>query len=114
MSTTNHRISLGTAIDLTRRYRDNRPEHLPICETFESEAILSLLSETGCSYLRIYYGMDENKDVHAILVGADEQNADLLPAAEGETNQEVVEGNEILEDGYRCPRNCPPTSKLNS
>ncbi len=111
MSTTNHRITLSAAVALTKLYRDNRPENLPICETFESAAVLSLLSETGCQYLRVYYGMDANNDIHAVLVGADEQNADLLPASDEETGTGV---NEILEDGYRCPRNCPPASKLNS
>lgn len=114
MSITNHRISLSAAIDLTKRYRNNRPATLPICETFEADTIISLLSESGCKYLRIYYGMDSNNDVHAILVGADEQNTDLLPATDSESDLEAAGENQILEDGYRCPRNCPPPSKLNS
>ncbi len=114
MSTINHRISLSAAVDLTTRYRANRPDNFPVCETFESDAITTLLSETGCKYLRIYYGMDESSEVHAILVGADEQNADLLPASDEETGLEEATGSDILEDGYRCPRNCPPPSKLNS
>ena len=113
MSSTNHRIALSTAIAMTRRYRANRPANFPICETFESGVISALLSETGCQYLRIYYGMDEDNAVHAILVGADVQNADLLPAGDADTESDTGVNPQILEDGYRCPHTCPPTSQLN-
>ena len=112
MSTTNHEISLGDAIELTTRYRTNRPSNFPICETFDAEAISKLLAVSGCSFVRIYYGMKENLDVDAVLVAVNENGEDILPA-----NTNAISDDSdpvILEDGIRCPPDCPPSSPLNS
>ena len=118
MSTSKHEISVEKAAEMTRKYRENRPDNFAICESFESDVILDLLSEPGCRYLRIYYGMDENNEVHAILVGANEKNEDILPPDSANTDAVTTEGGEggggVLDDGYRCPTYCPPPSKLNS
>ena len=108
MSTINHEISLEQAIDMTARYRANRPSDFPLSETFDIEAISQLVSATGCAYLRIYYGMQEDLSAHAILVAANENNEDILP--EAFNAGDIV----ILEDGTRCPPDCPPASPLNS
>jgi hypothetical protein len=110
-----HVISLTTAIDMTTRYRQNRisvidPNQpntaiLCICETFDKAEVMDMLSQSGCESLRIYYGMDDKLNVHAILVGADENGADMLPNTEP--------AGVILEDGQRCPPYCPPPSDLN-
>jgi len=110
--TNNHEISLQTAIDMTTLYRANRPEQSPICETFEKAAVTKLLATEGCAYLRIYYGMKENKDIDAILVAVNAEGEDILPLASNAvaaTNEPI-----ILEDGLRCPDDCPPKSPLNS
>ena len=115
MSTSNHQISVTNAADMTRRYRENRPGNFPICETFESDVISTLLSNPECRFLRIYYGMDENNEVHAILVGANEQGEDILPPDSSKIEVEGSGGDGgLLDDGYRCPQYCPPPSKLNS
>jgi hypothetical protein len=108
----NHEISLQQAIDMTTLYRANRPSNFPICETFEKEAINKLLAEDGCAYLRIYYGMKENKEVDAILVAANASEEDILPPAS--TAAATAGDGVILEDGYRCPQACPPPSPLNT
>lgn len=114
MSTTNHQISLQQAIDMTTRYRANRPANFPICETFDLSAVQQLLAATGCRYLRVYYGMKDNNEVDVILAAADADGADILPAA-NVTASTLTEGDPpLLEDGYRCPQNCPPPSSLNS
>ena len=107
----NHEISLQTAIELTKRYRNNRPSDLPVCETFEKEAILKLLDTAGCASLRIYLGRKENKEVVMVLAAADASGADILPSANG-VSSSTGDGI-ILEDGYRCPTLCPPGSPLN-
>jgi len=109
----NHEISLQEAIDMTTRYRTNKPANAPVCETFEIEAINQLAAVTGCAYLRIYYGMKEDMNIHAILVAANENNEDILPSQTG--SNIVIESGDgvILEDGYRCPPDCPPESPLN-
>lgn len=107
-----HEISLQTAIDMTTLYRANRPSNFPICETFDIDAINKLLSVEGAAFLRIYYGMQENEDVDAILVAANADGDDILPS---ETIAEVTTDDPIiLEDGIRCPQACPSSSPLNS
>jgi hypothetical protein len=106
-------ISEETAIDMTTLYRDERENILasgykdqnilPVCETFDRNVFDTILGQTGCTSIRIYYGMDTNLKVHAIIVGANEENEDMLAT-----------GNIIAEQGYRCPEECPPPSSLNS
>jgi len=110
MATTNHQISLQQAIDMTTLYRANRPSNFPVCETFEAGAIAGLLATEGCSFLRIYYGMKENLNVDAILVPVDANGEDILPATDGST---ATDNGVLLEDGYRCPPDCPKPSPLN-
>ncbi len=110
-----HEISVQTAIEMTTRFRASKPSDLPLCETFEMEAIQKLLDTYGCGYLRIYYGRKENGDIHAILVAADPDDFDILPSPD----PDYVDENEdniiiIVEDGYRCPTLCPPESPLNT
>jgi hypothetical protein len=109
----NHEISLQQAIDMTTRYRANKPANAPICETFDITAVNQLAAVTGCTYMRIYYGMKENMDIDAILVAVNESNEDILPSQTG--NEVSTESGDpvILEDGYRCPPDCPPKSPLN-
>jgi len=109
MSTNNHQISLQTAIDMTTLYRANRPGNFPICETFEKEVIENLLATEGCASFRIYYGMKENNSVDAILVAVNASGEDILPVS----NNQLTSTPPILEDGYRCPQDCPPPSPLN-
>jgi hypothetical protein len=114
-----HEIPLEKAIEMTKRYRENRgsilaPGHKPamlaICETFNKASVLALLNEGTCEQLRIYYGMDDQLNIHAILVGADAEGNDLLPAADKAVAEEPPV---ILEDAQRCPSYCPPPSSLN-
>lgn len=114
-------ISLEKAIAMTKLYRKEMNEILAqpyqgqnilsICETFEKEDIEKLLAKKGCEKLRIYYGMDENRGVHAILVAVNSSNEDILPS--GVTVAEIVE-EDILENAHKCPVMCPPSSPLNT
>lgn len=111
-----HFISLSEAEDMTSRYRTNRnsilqedyqdDDLLAVCETFDREAIDALLEQEGCQKIRIYYGMEEDLKVHAILVGVNSEDEDMLPGP----GVEAV----IVEKGMRCPPMCPPSSPLNS
>lgn len=114
-----HFISLNTAVTMTTRYRKDyeslaassvqNQAVLPLSETFNRSALDALLAKTGCEGIRIYYGLDEESKVHAILVAVDENNEDILPGSNTETVQEY-----IVERGQRCPDVCPPASPLNS
>lgn len=119
-SASSHFISLTTATDLTSRYRSDHNSILatafqnqgilPLSETFNAADIKALLTQAGCEALRIYYGMDDNDKVHAVLVGVNEDNEDILPS-----QRDIDPGVDIIvEEGQRCPVICPPASVLNS
>ena len=115
-----HFISLGKAIALTSAYRANReaildPKYqeknvLPLSETFNADDINDLLAQSGCVALRIYYGMKEDDTVHAVIVGVNEENEDIIFTGE---NSLLSNENIIIEEGQRCPVVCPPASPLN-
>lgn len=122
----NHSISLQKAIEMTTLYRDQKenilkPEFqqtgiLAIAETFSRDAFDTLLSEAGCESLRIYYGMNEDLSIHAIIVAVNADGEDILPpeivtASNSETVQSVPPI--IVEEGIKCPPHCGVTSLLN-
>lgn len=127
MSTTNklptgpQSISLQTASEMTARYRKNKEAILApsargqdiLCdsETFNRQAIDRLLALTGCEGLRIYYGMDETLKVHAIIVGVNDANEDMLNNTAATAPEDDTS---ITEEGQRCPPLCAPASPLNS
>lgn len=109
-------ISLQSAVDLTTEFRSEREamletnyqdnNTLPISETFEKSHVQSVINQTGCQKLRVYYGMDGDSKVHAILVAVDSNDADILTIGDQSAY--------ILEQGVRCPEDCGPNSALNS
>lgn len=112
-----HAISLDEAIKMTAKYRDEKenilkPSHreqniLAQSEAFEKDAIQFLLDQSNCVKIRVYYGMDDDMKVHAILVGVNSNDEDILPT------DESAENGEIVERGMRCPTICPTSSPLN-
>jgi hypothetical protein len=112
----NHSISIQQAIDLTSFYRSQKDKAispgfenmLSISETFGRAAIDNLLTESDCVKLRVYYGMDEAFKLHAIIVGVDSNDKDILPPSSTTANGEIV------ETGIICQPVCPPASPLNS
>lgn len=117
----NHFISLQEAIDMTTLYRQEQetilqPEYrnqniLARSEAFDRLAFDTLLAKNGCAGLRIYYGMDAQLKVHAIIVPIDANGNDILP----QSNLITEEGeDDIAERGIRCPDICPTESPLNS
>lgn len=119
---TEHFISLQKGIEMTTLYRLQKENILalpfknlnilPLSETFDRAAFDALLAETGCTSVRIYYGMSEDLLVHAIIVGVNEKNEDILPSStESASNSEV--NNVVVELGVRCPEDCGTPSPLN-
>lgn len=113
-------ITLTEAAAMTLRYRQNNESILtatvknknvlPLSETFERAAIEALLSKPSCTALRLYYGMDEELKIHAIIVGSDASNTDILPPATVSADEE---DGYIIEQAIRCPPTCPNDSPLN-
>ena len=120
----NHSISLEKAISMTTLYESEKENILnPLergknilakCETFDATVFAKLLQNPACKKIRIYYGMDDLKKVHAIIVGVDINDMDILPkAADKSLGSAEVLTDEIFEEAIRCPLNCPPVSPLN-
>ncbi len=117
----NHFITLQEAIDMTTLYRQEsenilKPAYqhqniLARSEAFDRAAFDTLLAKNGCAGLRIYYGMDAQLKVHAIIVATDANGNDILPAA---TVAAEDGEDDIVERGIRCPDICPTDSPLNS
>jgi len=117
----NHFISLDAAITMTTLYRremDNilaesfkGQNILTVSETFDRGAFDTLLSEAGCTALRIYYGMSPDLKMHAIVVAVNSNNEDILPS----TAITATAGDEpvIVEESQRDPMIDTPSSPLN-
>jgi hypothetical protein len=120
-----HSIPLHEASAMTKRFRENRDsilnqeylgkDILPLCETFSKDAFTSFFNNPSVKKLRVYYGMSENLQIHAIIVGVNENNEDMLPieTTSNASSTEAPDPIEILEDSERCPPLCPPPSDLN-
>jgi len=124
-------ITLAEAIQMTTKYRENReaildPRYrdqniLPICESFDRSVFDKVLAQEGCAGLRTYLGMDDSLQVKMIVVGVDASGHDMIPAtatnaaASSTASSTGSDQNEglIIENGIRCPTNCPPSSDLN-
>ena len=101
----NNLISLSQAKEYTKKYRDNLSAMLTQdyqgalsnCETFDADAIRTLLSQDGCISFRAYYGLNEDNQVCSIFVGVDENFED------------IVNGDKsiIVNTGIKCPKFCP-------
>ena len=121
-----HRILLAKAKEMTLRYREHKDSILkdewagknilPVCETFTKESFDSFFSNPQCKGIRLYYGMSNDMQVHAIIVGVDDQDRDMLPKDGSSLLRAGSDSDEdppILEEGQRCPEECPPPSDLN-
>ena len=56
--------------------------------------------------------MDKDLKLHAILVGADANGADIITGLTAASAGDEEPG-VLLEDATRCPDDCPPESPLN-
>jgi hypothetical protein len=115
-----HFISLEKGVEMTTRCRENKENILaaafknqniiPNSETFNRGAIDTLLAQDDCAGIRVYYSMDEELKVHAIMVAVTESNEDILPSGNNISDEDETV---IVEEGQRCPTICPNSSPLN-
>jgi hypothetical protein len=117
-----HSISFEEAKKMTTKFRaekdaimkdEHKGKHLiPHCESFDRTPFDQLLQREDCKGIRIYYGMKENdKRVHAIIVGIDSEGRDIVTSVDNVAR----DGTDpiIIENGLPCPNNCPESSGLN-
>ena len=118
-------ISLQQAIEMTSLYRKEKENILDPgfkgrnilvnSETFDRADIDALLAEPDCKSIRVYYGMDDLFQVHAIIVGVNSNDEDILPSIEiaSKSTDTPDSGGYAIEEGIRCPPACPKPSSLN-
>jgi hypothetical protein len=109
-----HLITLAQAAKMTKNYRAlkenildssfRRKDILPESETFNRDAFEAILAQKGCTAVRIYMAADDLGQVKLMAVGVNAEEQDIL------TESDPV----IIEEGIRCPTQCPPPSTLNS
>lgn len=98
----NHEISLEDASRLTANYRETLTSATEAtAEAFGKSSIESLLAQTNCVGMRVYYGIDASNNKRLVLVGVDAEGNDLY---EGE----------LMENGTICPPCCSTSNPLNS
>lgn len=117
MDPANHFISLDEAKKMAAEYRKGKEvilngqyagkNILPTCETFSRQAFDKILENSECASIRIYYGMDEGLKIHSIIVGVNSKGEDILTAPDSS-----IAGDDIIENGTRCPVICPTTSGI--
>jgi hypothetical protein len=104
-------ITLAAAKEMTARFKENLSDmlttdyqdSLPYSETFDVDKIQAVLSQTGCVQFRAYLGMKEDKSVCMIFVGVDANGEDIV----GLLNEADEPNDVIVENGGRCPIDCP-------
>ena len=98
-------ISLDQAKAYTKKYRDNLTDMLTnedqgalsYCETLDADAVRTLLDQKGCVGFRIYYGLNDDNQVSAVLVAVNDKNEDILHG----------DDSVILDNASKCPQVCP-------
>jgi hypothetical protein len=115
-----HYISVAAAATMTARCRSEKEDILttgnrnsgviPICETFSRSALDAILSDTNCTKVRIYTAMDTDLKLRFVIVGVNEDDEDIFLS--DTANESVIPS--VIENGIRCPDDCPVSSSLNS
>jgi hypothetical protein len=96
-----HSISLTDAAALTANYRNSQSTGAILGEYFGKDAINSILSQTGCVGIRIYYGQDTTGVKKLVITGVDSNGDDLYNGT-------------LAERGFPCPPTCSTSNPLNS
>lgn len=120
LPTNSHSISLQQAIEMTKRYRDQRSKvttqafqnSLLTCETFNRAAFDGLLSTPGCAGVRIYFAMDEKFVIKLVAVPVNANDEDILPSDADALTAGAGDTPPPVEQGQTCPPICPPPGHL--
>ena len=115
-----HFITLAQFMQMKQAYADNKnsilqppfqgDDVLCISELFNITAINAISSVAGCAGMRITYGMDAGKQVHAMMVAVDSNGIDILPSDKNAKFAAMDSGTNppVVQEGQRCPPLCPP------
>jgi len=100
MTNNSHVITLQEAITMTHAYQ-NSPQFngQTKASLINADAVMDLLNQQGCSGMRIYFALDSNNKLKAVLVGVNSDGQDLTNGL-------------ILDRGDDCPPFCSINSPL--
>ncbi len=95
-----HRITLEEGIEMTSNYRNSDIFNGKYGGFFGRETLLAILDQENCAGIRYYYGINNESEPVIVLVGATEDNRDLV---EGVSLREVLDeatgiSNKIVTD----------------
>ncbi len=96
-----HSISLEDASNMTRNFQLQAAPNQIIGGFFGKDAVLAIISQEGAVGLRYYYGLDDERTSHIILIGVDADGNDIIDGL-------------LAERALRCPPNCRESNDLNS
>jgi len=108
-------VPLSDAKLMVKTYLENKSKvipndsTLPNTETFDSEAFVALLNQPDCVKVRLYYGMNENLEICAIIVGVDSNGNEIYIENKGLNG---VDETYVIEDGLKCPPACNVENKI--
>jgi hypothetical protein len=97
----NHGITLSQAAAMTKNYRDTISTGQIIAHYFGGEAIQTIIDQSGCVGIRIYYGLNDEGVKQLIICGV---NAD---------GNDLYEGS-LAERSLTCPLDCSSANPLNT
>jgi hypothetical protein len=97
MSTNPHIITLQEAQEMTYAYQDAiQFQGQTISSAIDLDAITQLINQSGCTGIRIYFGLTSSNKLAPVIVGYDENDLDMANGI-------------ILNRGKYCPINCHPS-----
>lgn len=97
----NHDISLSTAAQWTKNYRDTISTGQIIAHYFGKTAIQAIINQSGCVGIREYYALDDTGKKQIIIVGVDVNGNDLYEGL-------------LAERSLTCPLDCSAANPLNT
>jgi hypothetical protein len=100
------KISKKKAIELVKKFKDNHPKSTNSV-SYDASLVQDLLNIPKCVTVRIHLAETEEKTTTLVLVAVDKDGNAILPASE-ELSRDSAEAAFILNDGKKCPPNCPP------
>jgi hypothetical protein len=108
-------VPLADGKEMVKTYLENKKKvilndsTLPNTETFDSDAFVELLKQPDCVKIRLYYGMKENLEICAIIVGVDSNGNEIYVENKGLNG---IEETYVIEDGQKCPPYCTDENKI--
>lgn len=92
-------IPLNEGANMTTNYRNQNPNEI-IAHFFGRDILQKILDQDDCMGIRMYYGINDERQKELILVGVDSQGNDLI---------------ELVADiSTPCPHICSKPNPLNS